>query len=229
MKKKANEVKEGFLMEIMEMIRQLYSVEELQGYTEDEIAFVKDCFGALPGTVEEFWRRAARTEAIHRVQDFWTEPEMFRKQERLRDSNYLILLIENQGCCRAGIRISDLLEEEPPVYVTFNERVWTLCAESVSEFLQAALAYEAIFEFPYQPEEFLFWFTKEELETVQSGLNKMPFELHGWCHADMSFYNSAPDHMVAVMDCGDLQVLYGAASEESYQKLMTVMEGLGEA
>ena len=160
-------------MEIMEMIRQLYSVEELQGYTEDEIAFVKDCFGALPGTVEEFWRRAARTEAIHRVQDFWTEPEMFRKQERLRDSSYLILLIENQGCCRAGIRISDLLEEDPPVYVTFNERVWTLCAESVSEFLQAALAYEAIFEFPYQPEEFLFWFTKEELETVQSGLNFM--------------------------------------------------------
>ena len=40
-------------MEIMEMIRQLYSVEELQGYTEDEIAFVKDCFGALPGAVEE--------------------------------------------------------------------------------------------------------------------------------------------------------------------------------
>ena len=39
-----DEVKEGFRMEIMEMIRQLYSVEELQGYTEDEIAFVKRLF-----------------------------------------------------------------------------------------------------------------------------------------------------------------------------------------
>ena len=31
------------------------------------------------------------------------------------------------------------------------------------------------------------------------------------------------------MDCGDLEMLYGAASEAGYQKLMEVMEGLGEA
>lgn len=216
-------------MDIMEMIRQLYTVEVPEGYTEEEIAFVRDCFGALPGTVEEFWRSAARTEEIHHVQDFWTGPEEFRRWEWLRDSDYLILLNENQGCCRAGIKRSDLKEEDPPVYVTSDDREWTLCAGSVSEFLQAALAYEAIFAFPYQPEEFLLWFTEEELEVVRSSLDKKPFELHGWCHMDMSFYGSASDHMVVVMDCGDLEVLYGAASEESYQKLMTVMEGLGEA
>ncbi len=31
-----------------------------------------------------------------------------------------------------------------------------------------------------------------------------------------------------IMDCGDLEVLYGAASEEGYKKLMEVMEGIGE-
>ena len=35
--------------------------------------------------------------------------------------------------------------------------------------------------------------------------------------------------MVVVMDCGDLEVIYGAASEKAYKKLMEVMEGLGEA
>ncbi len=29
--------------------------------------------------------------------------------------------------------------------------------------------------------------------------------------------------------CGGLETLYGAASETGYQKLMEVMEGLGEA
>lgn len=96
-------------------------------------------------------------------------------------------------------------------------------------FLQAALVYEAIFAFPFHGEELMYWLTKEELETVRSGLEKQPFGLHGWLGMDMSFYSNASDNMVVVMDCGDLEVLYGAASEVGYKKLMEVMEGLGEA
>ena len=46
---------------------------------------------------------------------------------------------------------------------------------------------------------------------------------------DMSFYSNASDNMAVVMDCGDLELLYGAASEAGYKRLMEVMEGLGEA
>ena len=45
----------------------------------------------------------------------------------------------------------------------------------------------------------------------------------------MSFYSNAADNLAVVMDCGDLQVLYGAASQEGYRRLMKVMEGLGQA
>ena len=45
----------------------------------------------------------------------------------------------------------------------------------------------------------------------------------------MSFYSNASDNMAVVMDCGDLEGLYGPASEAGYKKLMEVMEGLGEA
>ena len=46
---------------------------------------------------------------------------------------------------------------------------------------------------------------------------------------DMSFYSNASDDMAVIMDCGDLQVLYGVASEVGYVKLMEeVMEGIGE-
>ena len=44
----------------------------------------------------------------------------------------------------------------------------------------------------------------------------------------MSFYSNASDNMAVIMDCGDLEALYGAASEEGYEKLMEVMEGIGE-
>ena len=213
----------------LEMIRQLYAVEELQGYTEEEIAIVKKYFGSIPRTVEEFWRSALRTEAIHGVQDQWIKPEDFDKWDWLRDNDYLIILNENQGCCRAGIRRRDLTKADPPVYVTSDDRKWTLCAVTVSGFLQAALAYEAVFAFPFQGEELVYWLTEDELETVQSNLEKKPFGLQGWLETDMSFYSNAPDNMVVIMDSGDLEVLYGAASETGYEKLMEVMEGIGEA
>ena len=213
----------------MEMIKQLYGVEELHGYTEDEIASVKKYFDTLPQAVEEFWSMAGRTEEIHHVQDYWIKPGDFHKRDWLKDNDYLILLNENQGCCRAGIRRSDMGKADPPVYVTLDDRNWTLCAETTSEFLQAALAYEAIFTFSYQPDDFLLWITEEEQEIIESGLERKPFELHGWLGMDMSFYSNACDNMVVIMDCGDLQTIYGAASEGAYKKLMEVMKGLGEA
>ncbi len=87
-----------------EMIRQLYRVKELQGYTEEKLAVVKKYFNSLPRVLEEFWNRAARTEAIHKVQDRWIRPEDFDRWDWLKDGDYLVILIENQGCCRAGIR-----------------------------------------------------------------------------------------------------------------------------
>lgn len=218
-------------MDFWEKLRQLYAVEELQGYTETEIASVKAYFGTLPQVVEEFWRRAGRTEALHHVQDMWMKPEYFQKWDSLRNRDYLMLLNENQGCCRAGIRRSDLDKADPPVYVTKDDQNWKLCADTTSEFLQAALAYEAVFTYSFGPEDFVLWLTEEELKTVQAGLEKKPFELNSWMvDANMSFYSNAPDNMVVIMDCGGLlQTIYGAASEESYKKLMNVMEGLGEA
>lgn len=74
----------------------------------------------------------------------------------------------------------------------------------------------------------MYWLTEEELETVRSGLEKQPFWLSGWLGMDMSFYSNAPDNMAVVMDCGDLEMLYGAASEAGYMRLMEVIEGIGE-
>ena len=110
-----------------------------------------------------------------------------------------------------------------------DQKNWTVCAETVSEFLKAALAYEAVFAFSWQSDDFVLWLTEEELKVIESRLERKKYELHGWIEMDTRFYSNAYDHMVVVMDCGDLEVIYGAASEKAYKKLMEVMEGLGEA
>ena len=57
------------------------------------------------------------------------------------------------------------------------------------------------------------------------------------CGMRITLYSNEPDNMVAVMACGgwgmhgdgELQMLYGAASEASYASLMCVLEGVEEA
>jgi hypothetical protein len=211
-------------MDIYEMIKLLYLVEELQGYDESDIVSAKNHFGALPQVVENFWRKAGRTEAIHHIQDHWSKPEEWQK-----NCDYLILLTENQGCFITGIQKTDLKKADPPVYIKMNDKDWALCTETTSEFLQAVLAYESIFTFSYVPEDFVFWLTDEEKEIISENLEKKSFMLHGWMNMDISFYSNASDNMAAIMECDEPQVIYGAASEESYEKLLDVMEDIGES
>ncbi len=210
--------------------RPLYAVEDLQGYTEADIKVLKGIFGVLPLVLEEYYRIAGRTKEFHQVQDIWILPEHFQTSDWLRQSEYLILLNENQGVCRAGIHKADLCLPNPPVYYTEDDKNWNLCASTTSEFLSAALAYEAVFHFAYSPKEF-YWITEAEMDFIKLNLTKLPFELEKWI-GDMKvllFQNEA-DNMVAVMDCGDgnSNILYGGATEASYDKLRKALEEIGE-
>jgi hypothetical protein len=142
------------------------------------------------------------------------------------ESDHLILLDENQSVYQAGIRKEDLTLADPPVYI-YDGKKWVLSSNTTSEFLIAALSYEAVFTFEYNPEEF-YSFTKDDVSTLQSRLTKLPYKLSKW-FGEISFYSNAPDNLVFVLDAGDqIDVLYGAASEESYVKLLAAIEGIGE-
>ena len=211
------------------LIKNLYAVDTLIGCSEKEIAFMKQKFGVLPSVLENFYRIAAKTEALHHIQDAWMLPEHFSKYTWLDEPECLILMNENQGVCQAGIRREDLTKSDPPVYVKTDDNDWLLATSGTSEFLMAMLAYQAAFSAKFQPEAF-YWITEDELKIIQAKMDKLTYEIHNWLYEmEISLYSNAPDNIVAVMNCGgDLQVLYGANSETGYKKLLSVMEGIGE-
>jgi len=232
--------KEPSAMNCLERIKPLYGVTDVTGCPEAEITAMKSRFGALPEVIEDFYQTAAKTEAFHFVQDNWILPEHYEKWAWLKETDALLLMSENQGVCFAGIRKEDLAKPDPPVYVTYEEDFsgWSLCAKSASEFLAAALTYEAVFSFAHLPEE-MYWYTPEEAEKVRAGLTKLPFELLNWCsETHITLYQNAPDNLLVLLgwddeedetgEGGEYQALYGAVTEESYQRLIAVLGGLGE-
>ena len=216
-------------MELRELIRDLYGVERFQGCTEEEISAVRDLFGDIPAAVENFYRTAGRNQEITRHDDMWFFPEHFQRWKHLAQSDHFPLLCENQGVCRAEIRREDLSLPDPPVYTQMeDDGPWLLSAPAASEFLEAALTYEAIWQLKYSVKEY-HWLTGGELAVVQTKLNKRPCVLKNWMDLEITFYSSRPDNLVVVMDADDhYEALYGGVTEESYAALLKVMEGLGE-
>lgn len=215
-------------MNLTILIKQLYAVTMLEGYSEDEINLLKRKYGALPTVLEEFYRSAGRTAALWRVQDTWITPEHRKKLTWLQDSSHFILLNENQGVCQAGIRRSDMILPDPPVYVTMDDTDWKLCAPTTSEFLAAALSYEAVFTFDHSSME-IYWLTEEDMKVVQSQLSRLPFMLQNWMDCTITCYNNAPDNLAVVLDFGsEYQMLYGGVTLKSCNKLRSVLENIGE-
>lgn len=218
-------------MKPQEIVRDLYGVDQPQGCTEEEIAAMKERFGAIPAVVEDFWRTFGRTKELNQCQDNWWFPALYEKWGNLSEGDFLILLCENQGVCRSGIRKTDLSLPDPPVYTRMeDDDPWLLSATTTSEFLEAALIYEAVWWLEYSPKDYFFyWLTDEELEIVQTKLTRHPVTLRNWMEYEIAFYSNRPDNLVVIMDVGDqYQTLYGGATEESYAALLDVMEGLGE-
>ncbi len=215
-------------MDLSVLVRDLYGVDQPQGCTDEEIAAMKERFSAIPAVVEDFWRTFGHTKELDQCQDNWMFPEQYSKWKWLEEYDGLVLLNENQGCCQACVRREDLTLPDPPVYEFVNDEAQEQISPSVSQFLEAALLYESVWQLDYAPEEF-YWLTDEELAAVQAKLTKHPAVLRNWIEMEITCYSNRPNNLLAIMDVGDqYQTLYGGATQESYAALLEVMEGLGE-
>lgn len=211
-------------------LKQIYLVEEFCGYTDEDIDYIKSLFGDIPKALEEYYRKAGRTEAFQRVQDTWLLPEHFKKWKWTQKSDHMILLNENQGVCRAGIKREDLILDNPPVYATSDDENWVLCADTVSEFLSAALAYEAVFAFEFCSDD-IYELTGEEFSLIESRLEKYPFEMKNWIDVNIRLYYNDSDNLLAILDGNDdgyFQMFYGASSQQGYEKLFDSIGDIGD-
>ena len=219
-----------FTEDFWKTIKTLYNIETLQGYTEQEMAQIRKMYPTLPKALEEFYQVAAKTPAFHHVQDIWITPEHYQKHPKTWfPEDMLLLLAENQWVCCAGIKKEDLHLDNPPVYVTEDNKQYLLSAQTTSEFIAAVLLYQASFAMKYVFDDVL-WLDQEDFEKLEERFERYPFTFQNWLSAgEVVCYHHAPDHLVNVWDLdGQWQVLYGATNETAFEKLCEDLADLGE-
>lgn len=121
-------------------------------------------------------------------EDDWGEDSLFTRilnlpeeQWEMITENYLVLWVENQGCFHAGIRVKDLGQDSPPVYITVDDSLfeWEKVSDSCESFILSMLV-EAVRseaeETVMGKAELEAYFAENGIEQEKLLPEKMPFE-----------------------------------------------------
>ncbi|SHM42209.1 hypothetical protein SAMN05444266_10832 [Chitinophaga jiangningensis] len=119
-------------MTTIQQIRRLYQLPEVpeQGYTSEEMA----AFGfTLPAALRNYYRTLGKNDIVNRSHNQLLTPE----QSGFSDDRYFVFYEENQVVAYWGIKESDLLADNPPVYGNYHPggTEWFMDAPTVDSFL----------------------------------------------------------------------------------------------
>lgn len=212
-------------MEKYKKILELFKAENPVGYSPEELSAVKAVVGELPAELEKFYLYCGKTPELHGLQDELILPNRY---PALIDPDYIVFFDENQGVCQAAVKKSKTALGDPPVYTSVDSRKWTLSSPHFSEFITAMFDYQASICLEFSPEEFYF-ITPEEKIKIESLFPKLGgFEK--WLYdCGVTVYGENGGR-IALMDTGngDIQMNYAANSEEGFERMRKLLEGIGE-
>ena len=208
-------------------ILQLFCVAEPEGCSLEELERVKRVVGEIPEVLKRFYLKCGRTNNLIYNQDYLVLPDAY---PTFINSEYIIFFNENQGVCQAGIKKSDAQISDPPVYVSMDGKEWLKSADKLSDFLVAMYGYQASICLEYCPEEF-YWITKEEKDTIEQLFRKRKEKLEMWMGFSVTLYGDNCHGRIALMHQegeDDIQMNYAANTEEEYERMAKLLEGIGE-
>lgn len=207
-----------------EKILQLFEVEDPVGYTVEQITKAKTVVGGLPLELERFYLRCGASKGLHGLQDELILPDRF---SAFAASDYIIFFNENQGICQAGVKKSDASLDDPPVYTSVDDGEWKLSSPRVSEFLIAMFDYQASICLEFNPEEFYF-ITPEEKTKIESLFPKLG-GFDNWLYDyNITVYGEDGGRIALMENGGDIQMNIAANNEREYERIMSLLDGVGE-
>ena len=154
---------------IFTQIRTLFGIEEDCGFTEAEMQPFFGVVEQMPALLYDYYTTLGKHQALNQTQDNLVTPKS--NLALFNNPDYFVFYAENQNSCLWAIAKEDLGEENPKVYVSYDQKEWLVECETLSEFLLAMAHLQAVFALPYTYEGFKF-ITSEDLAAIKSHFPK---------------------------------------------------------
>lgn len=184
-------------------IRDLYGIgEENYGVPEKEIAEAEEKLSVrLPQVLKDYYLQLGGHEAINQTQDSLLLPS----QLYFSEDGHLIFYAENQAVAVWGIKKADLTQENPPVYMTYDEEEWT-DDNNLYDFFVAAAYLQSIFAFPFNANAIDV--APETIRKVKENHREVMFNTRLW---SVEFHQNDSEEILALLKSEEQTDLFVAA------------------
>lgn len=201
-------------------IKKLFGIAESNGFTENEIKIVKDIFGELPKVFIDYYAELGKHESLNHTQDSLIVPERFKY---FQNDDYLIFYYENQRACVWGIHKNDLSENNPPVYMSYDEKEWNLETDSLTDFFTAMAFLQAGFALEF-PGNTFYEIEPNDLDFIVKNYSDKGVSFKQWLEG-IQFYGNHDDDVIIIMS--NSQVFYASNTENHFLEMDKVLSKLG--
>ncbi|MCW3463054.1 SMI1/KNR4 family protein [Chitinophaga nivalis] len=179
----------------LQIIRKLYNLSEdaNQGYTEEVLAAMEERLQIqLPSSLRQYYLTLGNNKVVNDTFNRLLTPA----DTGFTEDDYLVFYEENQGVVLWGIKRTDLQQDNPPVYGTYNPagQEWFLDAGTTENFL-LSMAYwnGALGGLPHTA------FTEEEADLTAENIRIITDnwqELSGISHQLLRFFTNREEEII---------------------------------
>ena len=201
-------------------IKKLFHISESNGFENKEIETIKNIFGNLPQVFVDYYAELGKIQNLNQTQDLLITPERFQYYQH---NDFLIFYSENQRACVWGINKQDLLNANPPVYISYDQKTWLLETETLLEFFTAMAFLQAAFALQFSSESFK-ELKQTEIDFIVENYKNKNVAFKQWCEG-IKFYGNYSDDVIIIMS--NNQLFYSANTEEHFCEMDENLSKLG--
>ena len=203
-------------------IRELFHLDAPCPLPEEDIEQIRKQFGAIPKALETYYHLCGGCPEMNSTQDFLLTPNGRYGNYHLKEfgyPEYCVFYVENQCVSEWAVKKSDLNQENPPVYETYdNGETWHKTCDSVSDFLISEAYMQSAFSKEYSNEEF-YEITNEQIQILAEKFPRADADsdlYHG-----VQFFQPYPDTVIMILynDETYSDLLYSSDSEEHFEEI----------
>jgi hypothetical protein len=213
-------------------IKRLLCLNSQNGFNDSEIHKMLDSIGTLPKILFDFYKKYGKYD-FNNWQDRLTTPKYWqddiKKPEYITDvlnyyttDEYLLICIENQGCCFAGIKKDDLYRENPPVYFSFDTKNWEIGCDNLFDYIHGFVYYNVVCYLGFNG---YFDLSDEGYHFIRTNFKSKNIKLINWpANSCCEFYGDYDDTIMMIVGGGCF--FYASKNEKHFIEMENKWKGL---
>jgi hypothetical protein len=196
-------------MERFEEIRKLYDVwDDSFGIAEEIISRRERYLGKkLPEILRQYYLQLGNNKQINQSQDNLVLPT----ELEIYEDGFAVFYYENQVVWQAGIKSSDFAQDNPSVYLCYDQENWEFEIGNLFNFLTAEAFLQALFALPFNANACDVGIEKEVF--VRQNWKASKFKSYLW---GTEFFQNDSDEILALMKNKDQSDVFIATNDEKH-------------